>query len=107
MSDRWSDIHGPEGPAATGFTGRQEGRKDTPRVDDPVCPRDCTGRHDRDSVLRCPHCGGVAYELWMHTYRVNPDVNFLERRPVAGAPPLAADETNPCCRDCGCRLVRR
>ena len=107
MPDRWFDIHGPQGPAATGFTGRREDRKDTPRVDDPVCPRDCTGRHDRDSVLRCPHCGGVAYELWMHTYRVNPDVNFLERRPVAGAPPLAPDETNPCCRDCGCRLVRR
>lgn len=109
MSDTWNDIYGPDG-----LLVHQRGVPPIPPVGKPLvrrgharCPEDCSGQHTRDSVLCCPQCGGIAYEIIGHSYPDQEGHFWWERKPVNGSPVLPAEETNPCCRDCGCRLVRR
>lgn len=60
----------------------------TPYVDDPQCPRDCSGRHSVDSLIECEACKVPAYRQWVHEYRVNRGVNFHTLEQVCGAPTL-------------------
>ena len=106
MADKWDDIHGPHGPAAAGFS-KGSPRHDTPFVRRPTCSEHCSGNHSRDSVLACPHCRAVAYEVWVHEWVFTPGHYFNEVRPTSrDLPPIVPGET-PMCRDCGTPLVRR
>lgn len=78
-------------------------RRETPHVRAPECPRDCSGRHDTDSVLACPVCGPV-YRIVHHEYLVSPGIHFTEVRPLEGAPAWEKDRP---CPACGRGLERR
>ena len=106
MPDRWEEIHGPEGPRAQGFSGQRRTRHDTPYVRRPTCAEHCTGLHTRDSVLQCPRCQGVAYEIWVHEWVFTPGHYFNELRPMGSALPVEPGAT-PRCVDCGVGLQRR
>lgn len=74
-------------------------RNDTPYVDQPECPRDCSGRHGVDSAIACVTCRTVAYWDWWHEYRVNRGVNFHTLVSMNGAPALHSH--NMPCPVCG------
>lgn len=70
-------------------------RNSTPYVDAPECPRDCSGRHGVDGLVKCQHCHIPGYQDWWHEYKVNRGVNFHKLQPVNGAPALVSPHM-PC-----------
>ena len=96
MSERpsWQDVYGGRLPDSMPPVPR----RDTPYVDHPECPRDCSGRHGVDAEITCASCGVVAYVDYWHEYRVNRGVNFHALKPVNGAPIFSyADMPCPTC----------
>ena len=93
MSDRpsWQDVYGGRLPDSLPPTPRH----DTPYVEHPECPRDCTGRHGVDQVISCATCRIPAYQDWWHELRVNRGVNFHALVQVNGAPQLLTSDM-PC-----------
>jgi ribosomal protein S27AE len=82
----WEDIYGGRLPESLPSVPRNM----TDRVDDPQCPRDCSGRHGMDSELRCGACGVTAYVDEWHEYRVNRGVNFHRLKQMNGTPQLVS-----------------
>jgi hypothetical protein len=80
----WEDIYGARIPRDLPPVPKNV----TPVVDNPECPRDCSGRHGVDAEMRCNSCQAVAYVDWWHEYRVNRGVNFHRLQTVNGAPVL-------------------
>ncbi len=91
----WQDVYGGQLPSSFPPVARNV----TPVVDNPECPRDCSGRHGIDSRIQCESCGVTAYEDWHHEYRVNRGVNFHRLKPVNGAPALISAHMS--CPVCG------
>ncbi len=90
----WQDVYGGRLPESLPPVPRH----DTPYVEDPQCPRDCTGRHGVDSEIKCAACHVTGYLHEWHEYRVNRGANFHVLKPVNGAPPLFnADMPCPVC----------
>ena len=90
----WQDVYGGRLPD----TLPPVPRNDTPYVDHPECPRDCTGRHGVDAEIKCSSCAVAAYVDEWHEYRVNRGVNFHRLKQVNGAPQLFnADMPCPVC----------
>ena len=90
----WQDVYGGRLPD----TLPPVPRNDTPYVDQPECPRDCSGRHGVDALISCASCNVPAYQDWWHEYRVNRGVNFHSLTQVNGAPILfSADMACPVC----------
>ena len=96
MSERpsWQEVYGGQLPASLPHVPKNV----TPYVDDPECPRDCSGRHGVDSSIQCFTCGVTAYQDWHHEYKVNRGVNFHKLKQMNGAPTLmSADMACPVC----------
>ena len=91
----WQEIYGGEIPANLPPVPRNM----TPLVEQPECPRDCSGRHGADAVISCETCRVDAYVDEWHEYKVNPGVNFHKLKAVNGAPVLNA--YNMPCPVCG------
>lgn len=87
----WRDVYGGRLPDSMPPVARRE----TPYVDQPACPEDCSGRHGVDSEIRCASCGAVAYVDYWHEYRVNRGVNFHALKPMNGAS-ILYDADMPC-----------
>ncbi len=94
-SPSWDEIYGGKMPLDLPPVPRN----DTPYVEAPECPRDCTGRHGVDSLIECESCKNVAYRDWWHELRVNRGVNFHVLEQVNGAPRLFSH--NMPCPICG------
>jgi len=80
----WQDIYG--GPLPNALPSVP--RNDTPNVDQPECPRDCSGRHGIDALIECETCRIPAYQDWWHEYKVNRGINFHALKQVNGSPAL-------------------
>lgn len=91
----WEEVYGGALPTSLPPVPRNV----TPVVDNPTCPRDCSGRHGVDSRIQCETCGVTAYEDWHHEYKVNRGVNFSKLKPVNGAKVLRSADMK--CNVCG------
>lgn len=95
----WQDLYG--GPIPTNLPPVPPNV--TPRVDEPECPRDCSGRHGVDALIECRTCGPV-YRDWWHEYKVNRGVNFHVLEQLQGAPVLS--HAHMPCPLCGGALTK-
>jgi hypothetical protein len=96
----WEEVYG--GPLPDSLPPVP--RNSTPVVDNPECPRDCSGRHGVDALISCATCSIPAYQDWWHEYKVNRGVNFHRLQQVNGAPQLFNAHMD--CPVCGGRFSK-
>lgn len=99
----WQDVYGGPLPSALPPVPRV----DTPYVQTPTCAEHCSGRHEVDGLIMCPHCRVPMYQVWMHEWRGRPGIYWSTAMPVNGAPACVNGRVpNEPCRDCGQALQR-
>ena len=50
----------------------------------PSCPKDCSGRHETDSLLACRTCGGALFRVVLHFWRHQEGHAWSEVVPLDG-----------------------
>lgn len=99
--EKWNQIFGPGG--AQGRMPFQP-RLEIPRVTKPQCPEHCSGRHQTDGVMQCPHCKVPAYRVVLHEWFHMEGHYFNSMEPMNGAAAVARSETPVC--NCGRKMTR-
>ena len=78
-------------------------RLDVPRVPKPRCPEHCSGKHDMEGTVYCPHCKVPAYQVRAHEWNHQEGHYFYELVPMNGSPP--SNGKTPVC-NCGRTMIR-
>lgn len=71
----------------------------------PVCPADCNGHHEVDSLVGCPDCLTPAYRIVLHGRPGQEGHYWSEMVPMNGSPPY--NGVTPVCTNCGNTMIRR
>ena len=98
----WQDVYGRDLPSSFPPVPRV----DTPYVANPSCPANCSGRHEVDGHVFCPHCGTPAYDVWQHEWPGRPGIYWSRVEPRNGMPEYRKEFADIACVACGRQLKR-
>ncbi len=97
--EKWAQIHSQRIPFSP-----KPNRLVTPLILNPTCPEHCSGRHEIDGVVQCPHCQVPAYKVVLHAWPHTSGQYWNSLAPMNGAPPVTGSTTPTC--NCGREMVR-